>query len=206
MFINGNSIYFLALMIPLVTNTIPSKMVDNSSNVSYCDVVGQTQLSSNPSYVILLWCIVSFIFVAFLYIFGLICYYTFLSRHLPRVFLYFLQILVFLQICKHGKQKMVLYCWIYYILNELINSKKYNWTRKTILNFHNILFCQSCRGFLECCKKFNINSYFYSGFALNIMFRHFLLVKRYESFATSNKRTLQKDIFYAFINYSDSND
>ena len=111
----------------------------------------------------------------------------------------------FLQICKHGKQKMVLYCWIYYILNELINSKKYNWTRKTILNFHNILFCQSCRGF-ECCKKFNINSYFYSGFAFNIMFRHFLLVKRYESFATSNKRTLQKDIFYAFINYSDSND
>ena len=94
-FFNGNSLYFLAQMIPLVTNTIPSKMVDNSSNVSYCDVVGQTQLSSNPSYVILLWCIVSFIFVAFLCIFGLIYYYTFLSRHLPRAFLYFLQIFVF---------------------------------------------------------------------------------------------------------------
>ena len=138
-------------MIPLVTNTIPSKMVDNSSNVSYCDVVGQTQLSSNPSYVILLWCIVSFIFIAFLCIFDLIYYYTFLSRLMPRIFLYFFRILFFCKYANVGYQNIVLYCWIYYILNELISSKKYNWTRKTILNFHNILFRLSWRGF-ECCK------------------------------------------------------
>ena len=200
LFFNGNNIYFLAQMIPLVTNTIPSKMVDNSSNVSYCDVVGQTQLSSNPSYVILLWCIVSFIFVAFLCIFDLIFYYSFLSKLLPRVF-YISYIF-----CKYANVQT----WFYIV--EYITYWTNWWIAKSIIEQEKqfqtftTFFCLSWRGFLECCKKFDINSYFYSGFALNVMFRLFFLVKTYESFATSNKRTLQKDIFYAFINYSDSND
>ena len=134
-FFNGNSLYFLAQMIPLVTNTIPSKMVDNSSNVSYCDVVGQTQLSSNPSYVILLWCIVSFIFVAFLCIFDLNFYYSFLSKLLPRVFYISY---IFLQICKCAN--MILYCWIYYILNEWINSKSVVEQEKQYLTFTTCFF------------------------------------------------------------------